>query len=101
MVEYVSGRLGLEAPSGLSAAEKPGGVSLGAGDQGIRLHRQRRRAVPHQRAEAAPAGREVPAAGPGAARAHPPAGHPPDPDVKDKITAQLDHAEDRFAAILR
>jgi hypothetical protein len=38
MAEYVSGRLGLEAPSGLSAAEKPGGVSLGAGDQSIRLH---------------------------------------------------------------
>ncbi len=49
---------------------------VGAGDQGVRFHRQRRGHHPHHRAEAIQARPQVRPAGAGAARAHPAPGHP-------------------------
>jgi len=48
---------------------EPAARPVGAGHQGLRLHRQRRRPDPHHRPAAAQAGRQVRAAGPGVAGA--------------------------------
>ena len=83
-------------------AESLDGLSLGAGDQGVRLHRQRvwGFSTPPGRSWRRLAGKYRPL-GPVLRELILRPDTPLDPGVKDKIAAQLDDAEDRFAAILR
>ena len=71
-------RAGPRRPPAVPGARRgqPAAQPVGAGHQGLRLHRQRRRPDPHHRPSGAHAGRQVRAACPGPARADRAPRHP-------------------------
>ena len=74
--------------------------SVGPGHQGLRLHRQRRRADPHHRASAGPARHASTLRSCRVlAELHRRSDTPLSDDAKDRILGQLDRAQQRFAAI--
>jgi hypothetical protein len=72
---------------------------VGAGGEGVGLHRRRGGAVPHHGGESAAAGGEVPAAGAVLREMVLRADTPLDGDVKEKIARQLDKADGRLAVL--